>query len=337
VKFRKLPLFLSLIGLLLLSSPAFALQSGDFTYEVSGDTITITGYTGTGGVVVIPDTIDGMPVVSIGDLAFLSIDYLTSVTIPDSVTTIGDGAFQDCTSLTSVTIGNSVTSIGGSAFYYCTNLTSVTIGNSVTSIGDSAFLGCASLTRAYFLGNAPSMGMGVFALCTSNFSICYTAGSTGFTTPTWNGYPTAVCDPYATTTTMQPTTTTTSVQATTTSTVQPPTTTTANLTTTTTVQPSTSTAPISTTTTTTKPPLCATEAIYGEHAEQTKLLRAYRDSVLSKTAEGQELIKTYYKLSPTVTKLLEQMPLLKNRAKTFIDSMLPGIRKKVEVSQSKNQ
>ena len=77
---------------------------------------------------------------------------------------------------------------------------------------------------------------------------------------------------------------------------------------------------------------CAAEAIYGENAEETELLREYRDNVLSKTSEGQELIKTYYKFSPTVTKLLEQRPLLKNRAKAFIDSMLPGIRKKVEAS-----
>jgi hypothetical protein len=53
---------------------------------------------------------------------------------------------------------------------------------------------------------------------------------------------------------------------------------------------------------------------------------------LSKSPEGQEIIKTYYKFSPTVTRLLEQRPLLKNRAKTFIEGMLPGIMKKVEES-----
>jgi len=88
-----------------------------------------------------------------------------------------------------------------------------------------------------------------------------------------------------------------------------------------------------TTSTTTTP--CAAESIYGEDSEDTELLREYRDNVLRKTPEGQELIKTYYKLSPTVTRLLEQRPLLKNRAKAFIDSMLPGIRKKVEESGRK--
>jgi len=83
--------------------------------------------------------------------------------------------------------------------------------------------------------------------------------------------------------------------------------------------------------------LCAAEAIYGENSEQTELLREYRDNVLSKTPEGQEIIKNYYIFSPTVTKLLEQIPLLKNRVKAFIDSMLPAIREKVEESQSKNR
>jgi hypothetical protein len=161
---------LSLIGFTVLSSSAFALQWGDFTYTVSGGTITITKYTGTGGVVVIPSTIDGMPVVG-----------------------IGDSAFDGCSGLTSVTIPNSVMVIRGSAFAVCTSLTSVTIPDSVTSIGNSAFSDSPSLAKAYFLGNAPSMGSQVFYICASNFTVCYTAGSTGFTTPTWYGYPASVC------------------------------------------------------------------------------------------------------------------------------------------------
>ena len=94
----------------------------------------------------------------------------------------------------------------------------------------------------------------------------------------------------------------------------------------------TTTTSVKTTTTTTKPSLCPAETIYGENSEQAELLRKYRDNVLSKTPEGQEIIKTYYKFSPTITKLLEQKPLLKNRAKAYIDRMLPGIRKKVEES-----
>ena len=68
------------------------------------------------------------------------------------------------------------------------------------------------------------------------------------------------------------------------------------------------------------------------NSEQTELLREYRDNVLSKTPEGQEIINTYYKFSPAVTELLERRPLLKDKARRIIDNMLPGIRKKVEES-----
>jgi hypothetical protein len=112
--------------------------------------------------------------------------------------------------------------------------------------------------------------------------------------------------------------------------------TTSIITTSTTSSITTSTTTFSTTTTTSiRSGPCAAEAIYGENAEEAELLRKYRDNVLSKTPEGQEIIETYYKFSPKVTMLLEQRPLLKNRAKTFIDGMLPGIRKKIEKSSKK--
>ena len=98
------------------------------------------------GVLVIPDAIEGYPVVSIDAYAFYNCMGLTSITIPDSVTNIGDDAFSNCTSLESVTIPNSVTNIGDGAFFNCTSLESVTIPNSVTNIGDDAFSDCSSLT-----------------------------------------------------------------------------------------------------------------------------------------------------------------------------------------------
>ena len=160
--------FLSLIGLLFLSSSAFADQYGDFIYTVNANnTVTITGYTGAGGAVVIPAVIDGMPVVSIGDDAFYYIGSIASVIIPDSVLSVGDGAFFSCTGLTSMTIGNSVTSIGNGAFGYCSGLTSVTIPDSVTSIGLSAFRGCTGLTSITIPDSVTSIGNSTFEECTS--------------------------------------------------------------------------------------------------------------------------------------------------------------------------
>ena len=140
---------LSLVLLLALplASPA------QFTFTTNSGVLTITAYTGPGGVVAIPATTNGYPVTSIGFQAFFNCTNLTSITIPNSVTSIGDAAFEVCLGLTNVTIPNSVTSIGGTAFFN-SGLTSVTIPNSVTSIGDQAFA-CYSLTNIAVVAGNP--------------------------------------------------------------------------------------------------------------------------------------------------------------------------------------
>ena len=137
--------FLTCISVLL-ATTSKADQFGDFTYVTNGSTATviITAYTGAGDSVIVPGTIVGLPVTSIGDSAFASTG-LTSVTLPNSVTSIGLFAFADCTGLTSVTLPNTLTNLGGAAFFECIGLTNVAIPSSVTSIGDSPFNSCSGL------------------------------------------------------------------------------------------------------------------------------------------------------------------------------------------------
>jgi hypothetical protein len=134
---------ISRILLLLLILPLVA--QAQFEYAVESGTVTISKYTGPGGAVIIPDTINGLPVTSIGAEAFKYFTSLTCVTIPDSVTSIGYDAFYGCTGLIGITIPDSITSIGNRAFAGCTGLTSITIPDSVTSIGEWAFYWCTGL------------------------------------------------------------------------------------------------------------------------------------------------------------------------------------------------
>jgi hypothetical protein len=140
-----------------------------FNFTTNNGAITITGYTGSNGVVMIPGTPTDLPVTSIGAWAF----YATSVTnvlIPDSVTNLADGAFFDCESLTNVTIGSSVTSIGDWTFGFCLSLTSVS---------------CR--------GNAPSLGGGnVFYGNTA--TIFYLSGTTNWG-PVFDGLPAVLWNP----------------------------------------------------------------------------------------------------------------------------------------------
>ncbi len=111
---------------------------GDFTINKYSDHVEIIKYNGNAAKVEIPSKIGGLPVTSIGKVAFFHHKGLTSIIIPDSVTGIENEAFSCCYGLTSITIPDSVTSIGYEAFAF-TNLESVTIPDSVTHIGGGTF------------------------------------------------------------------------------------------------------------------------------------------------------------------------------------------------------
>jgi BspA type Leucine rich repeat region (6 copies) len=169
-----------LLLVLMLSTIAQAQFNVPVFYTTNNGTITITGYEGEGdgnpyGALIIPSTINGLP-----------------------VTSIGNGAFENLYGVTSITIPTSVTSIGQYAFAY-TGPTSVIIGNGVNSIGDDAFWDCGSLTSVYFKGNAPSLGSDVFygqfndniSIVPENATAYYISGTSGWST-TFGGLQTAL-------------------------------------------------------------------------------------------------------------------------------------------------
>jgi hypothetical protein len=71
---------------------------------------------------------------------------------------------------------------------------------------------------------------------------------------------------------------------------------------------------------------CPLDIIYGAHAEESNFLRQFRDKVLSKTTEGQELIKLYYKWSPAIVKVMEEDKDFKNLLQENIEAVLPMLR-----------
>ena len=109
-------------------------------------------------------------VTTIGNNAFNSCWYLTSIAIPNGVTRIGYATFR-YTSLTSIIIPDGVTTIGKESFSYCTKLTSVTLPNSVTSIGSDAFLYCNHLTSITIPKGVTRIEEGTFAICGNLTSI----------------------------------------------------------------------------------------------------------------------------------------------------------------------
>jgi hypothetical protein len=198
-----------LLGWLLFAIPVVV--QAQFTYTTNNGTIIITGYTDTNDVVIIPSTIAGLPVTSIGVDAFTLSPNLTSVTIPNSVTSIGEGAFNNC-GLTNVSIPASVSNIGSFAFA-SSSLTnfmvdplnpayssldgilfdksqttlvqypgglaaSYGIPNKVTLIGEGAFYDCFGLTGVTMPDSVTSIGDLAFNYCTNLTSVTIGNGVT---------------------------------------------------------------------------------------------------------------------------------------------------------------
>lgn len=124
-------------------SPIDFAPETDFKVNIIGDGACIVGYTGSGGEVNIPETIDGKPVTRIGVLPFYGAP-ITSVTIPDSVTKIGQGAFRQ-TQLTYVVLPENVTYIDQDAFLNCEQLESATLPEGLSKVCPSTFSGCINL------------------------------------------------------------------------------------------------------------------------------------------------------------------------------------------------
>src|SRR5512133_1660196 len=200
-----LRLAIAAIGLVIFNVSSVVVQA-QFSYIVTNGTVTITGYTGPGGAVTIPITINGLPVAGIGASAFDSCFSLTSVMIPDSVTSIESGAFSLCPNLSAITVDplhasyssmdgilfnksqssliqdpegkggsytipSSVTCIGDRAFAICVYLTSVVIPNSVTNIGAYAFAFCSRLPSIGIPGSITSIGDYAFYECSGLVSV----------------------------------------------------------------------------------------------------------------------------------------------------------------------
>jgi hypothetical protein len=156
-----------------------------YTVNADGESVTITGYTGSvPPVLIIPSNIDGLavnaiggsspingafesatslknvfipPGVSIDGYRVFAFSALTNVTISYGVNYIGVEAFNGCTNLANIVIPESVTNIDRLAFND-TGITSVTIPGSVTSVGWQAFTACANLTNVIIEPGLTSLG-----------------------------------------------------------------------------------------------------------------------------------------------------------------------------------
>lgn len=142
--------------------------------------------------VVVPELIEGKPVVSVGDAfkyseirgllfpsslksisaaSFYQCSFLANLVIPAGVRSIEGSAFAGCSSLQGIQfLSEALESLGGAAFSDCVQLRSVRIPTNVASLNGSLFSGCSSLTNVTIKGNLTnpvSVGPYVFQNCSA--------------------------------------------------------------------------------------------------------------------------------------------------------------------------
>ena len=135
---------------------------------------------------------------TIPENAFGTCSYLTTVSLPNTITGIGHNAFSNCKSLSKINIPSSVTTmswnifgncpllktagpigsgsniefgwtekIPNQAFDGCSSLSKITFPKTITAIGDSAFYNCTGLTNVTLPNGLTTIGSGAFHNCSN--------------------------------------------------------------------------------------------------------------------------------------------------------------------------
>lgn len=137
-----------------------------YDYRISLDKVTITKVKKiTDENVIIPEQIEGYPVVALQDSLFQSCSDLKTIVLPSTITEIGNLVFANCSKLETVTGTEMLTRIGEKAFYGCTKLQSVPDVSEVTELGDYAFYECCSLCCKLNLQGVTRIGKYAFYNC----------------------------------------------------------------------------------------------------------------------------------------------------------------------------
>jgi hypothetical protein len=186
--------------------PAVALTYPDCNFTVSSGAITISQYTGSETQPVIPASIAGLPVTSIGSGAFQFNGSIKSVTIPGSITNIGNNAFVLCSNLNAVYFLGNAPTAANSAFsspavcYYLPGKTGwgANLGG-VPAVLWNPQPSLLAVTNAQFGFNitGPAGVVIVVEACTNLANAAWspvstntlTGGNSSFSDPQWTNFP----------------------------------------------------------------------------------------------------------------------------------------------------
>ena len=136
----------------------------DFEYSVlENGKIRITKYIGTDTDILIPDTIDDVDVIELGENAFAESD-ITSIVMSTTLRRIGSWTFENCTELRYVELKPTIERIDGLTFSGCTSLKYIKIYPKMFDVSLNVFAQCG-LERIEFEEGIKIIPEGMFGAC----------------------------------------------------------------------------------------------------------------------------------------------------------------------------
>ena len=136
------------------------LAGGSLYYEIKDGKAEITRFQGLASEVCIPDTLEGIPVTTLGKKAFLSKKNLRRVTLPDTLEEVGDWVFAYCDNLTEVCIPGKEIRFGKAVFLECRELRRISLRENSSNPDYQPELLAAAVKdfEAYYLLDIPAVG-----------------------------------------------------------------------------------------------------------------------------------------------------------------------------------
>ena len=188
----------TVLCLFLIFTCVIKLSPSGMEIKRSGIGIEIVKYTGDEKNLKIPDLINGLSVVSVGEKAFYNTN-VEKVEMPKDLKEVGSYCFANCKNLKEVKFNSEVTNFGDNAFENssvkkvtlpgilqkiskamfknCKNLTSVSFPNKLLFVDDEAFYGCTSLSKMTVGEGIRKIGKDTFGNENRDFMLCSVAGS----------------------------------------------------------------------------------------------------------------------------------------------------------------
>ncbi len=146
------------------SMNAFALTEGDWEFKLLDNEVTITGYIGAGGDVVIPETIYGCRVTNIESDTFRETKVsIKSLTVLPKIKKLPSYLLDSAGNLEKVQLPEGLEVIGSGCFWHCKNLKTINLPSTLKIVEKSyVFADCSSLSEITFPAGLEEIGDGAF-------------------------------------------------------------------------------------------------------------------------------------------------------------------------------